>query len=472
MTKLVLYTEGNVISTRKNGLFDLENRLKVIFNLLRKATSIEKSYKLNPFKKVVFSFIMAASFFGSIHLANERYVEYKKNPKNIIQYNQNIFRNEEEESCNIKTELNYPMFTNVNQKDCNISPCFVKGFHYGNFKINSLGFKGEEISKTKGKNIFRIVFLGGSTTFGMMSVKEKCNVDYPGVLNNLLNDYADSTAKHTKFEVINAGTPSVDSGYLLELLKQDVLPLNPDLVIYGPEWNDALSCSTLRYLNGNANATLKRYFSDLASEKDVIKLGPWFEKHIDTFRKNKRHNKMLMIIRSYEDAKNRLLKRLPILGILSESDSPHSEESLRKRDLHKHPIGQDSYLDDYDPQYSMQNFTKIIELSKENRVKYVGLSTIPDDFDDYYYAGLPTSCYLFYELNDLVRYNRKVLNPRIRKLAKKLDAILIDLEHEFNKLPDKRPLFSSEYMHCSKKGLKLEARIYFDSLLPYIKDLP
>ena len=117
MTKLVLYTEGNVISTRKNGLFDLENRLKVIFNLLRKATSIEKSYKLNPFKKVVFSFIMAASFFGSIHLANERYVEYKKNPKNIIQYNQNIFRNEEEESCNIKTELNYPMFTNVNQKD-------------------------------------------------------------------------------------------------------------------------------------------------------------------------------------------------------------------------------------------------------------------------------------------------------------------------------------------------------------------
>ena len=46
----------------------------------------------------------------------------------------------------------------------------------------------------------------------------------------------------------------------------------------------------------NANATLKRYFSDLASEKDVIELGPWFEKHIDTFRKNKRHNKMLIFL--------------------------------------------------------------------------------------------------------------------------------------------------------------------------------
>jgi lysophospholipase L1-like esterase len=93
-------------------------------------------------------------------------------------------------------------------------------------KINSLGFRGDEFSKVKPANTFRIVCLGASTTFSAEvssnqatwthRLQEKLRADYPG----------------RNIEVINAAVGGYVAADNLKNLRHRVLPLNPDLVIY------------------------------------------------------------------------------------------------------------------------------------------------------------------------------------------------------------------------------------------------
>jgi lysophospholipase L1-like esterase len=93
-------------------------------------------------------------------------------------------------------------------------------------KINSLGFRGDEFSRTKPPNTFRIVCLGASTTFNAEvssnhatwphRLQEKLRQAYPGVI----------------IEVINASLGGYVASDNLRNLRHRVLPLDPDLVIY------------------------------------------------------------------------------------------------------------------------------------------------------------------------------------------------------------------------------------------------
>jgi lysophospholipase L1-like esterase len=93
-------------------------------------------------------------------------------------------------------------------------------------KINSLGFRGEEIAQEKPPGTFRIVCLGASTTFSAEvssndatwthRLQEKLRAAYPG----------------RKIEVINAAVGGYVSADNLKRLKHHVLALDPDLVIY------------------------------------------------------------------------------------------------------------------------------------------------------------------------------------------------------------------------------------------------
>jgi hypothetical protein len=95
-----------------------------------------------------------------------------------------------------------------------------------NIKINSLGFRGDEIARAKPAGTVRVACLGASTTFCAevtsnhhtwpYLLQEKLKQAYPGV----------------NFEVVNTalgGYTSVDN---VKNLQHRVLPLDPDLVIY------------------------------------------------------------------------------------------------------------------------------------------------------------------------------------------------------------------------------------------------
>lgn len=95
-------------------------------------------------------------------------------------------------------------------------------------RFNAFGFGGSDLSLLKAKNTIRIAFLGGSTTQQIGG----CDFAYPDYLERWLNEWAIGKKIDFTFEVINAGRVAQRSMDFEAILKYEILPLRPDLVIY------------------------------------------------------------------------------------------------------------------------------------------------------------------------------------------------------------------------------------------------
>jgi len=109
-------------------------------------------------------------------------------------------------------------------------------FNYNNgrkeFSHNSLGYRGLETTLKKQTGIFRIVTLGGSTTY-TSGVPENSKT-YPALLEKELKE---KFGFHN-IEVINAGVPGYTSWESLINFQFRVLELDPDLIIIYHGTND------------------------------------------------------------------------------------------------------------------------------------------------------------------------------------------------------------------------------------------
>jgi lysophospholipase L1-like esterase len=105
----------------------------------------------------------------------------------------------------------------------------------GSITINTLGFRGSEFFTIKPSNTYRIFMVGGSTMFGAGATSDETTI--PGYLQHLLNK------KDIAFdiEVINSGIQGADSNTELNLIKQKLVTLSPDLIIIYDGWNDLRS---------------------------------------------------------------------------------------------------------------------------------------------------------------------------------------------------------------------------------------
>jgi hypothetical protein len=82
---------------------------------------------------------------------------------------------------------------------------------------NSLGFRGEEFGLEKSAGTTRIVFLGDSATYSILSVS------YVGILNQQYHE--------SRCEFINAAVTTYDAVDMSIRYERDVAPLDPDIVI-------------------------------------------------------------------------------------------------------------------------------------------------------------------------------------------------------------------------------------------------
>ncbi len=102
---------------------------------------------------------------------------------------------------------------------------------------NTLGFRGAEVLAKKPERTYRIVCLGGSTTWSTGASSD--GEAWPALLERRLNKSLGDSSAYDRVEVINAGV----SGYsLMESfinLKLRILPLDPDLVLVYHAVNDA-----------------------------------------------------------------------------------------------------------------------------------------------------------------------------------------------------------------------------------------
>src|SRR5262245_35241123 len=100
-------------------------------------------------------------------------------------------------------------------------------------EVNSLGMRGPQITKEKPSGVFRIVCVGGSTTFGAGVPSDR---SYPARLEVALNEHAPSGVR---YQVLNCGVPGYTSVESLIQLELRLLDLQPDLVLDYDAINDA-----------------------------------------------------------------------------------------------------------------------------------------------------------------------------------------------------------------------------------------
>jgi lysophospholipase L1-like esterase len=104
-------------------------------------------------------------------------------------------------------------------------------YHKGNIRINALGFRGDMFSIEKPKDVYRILVLGDSITFGG-------DVSYVEYLQQILNQRQENGKK---YEVINGGVIGYATSHVLKRLKEFGIKLHPDLIILYCGWNDLFS---------------------------------------------------------------------------------------------------------------------------------------------------------------------------------------------------------------------------------------
>jgi lysophospholipase L1-like esterase len=102
----------------------------------------------------------------------------------------------------------------------------------GNIRINSLGFRGPEITVPKPAGTIRLAFLGGSTTY--CAEVSGNDTTWPHLVWRTLRDSIPSAT----FDYVNAGVPGYSTGPLLQSLELRVKPLQPDVIVIYEATND------------------------------------------------------------------------------------------------------------------------------------------------------------------------------------------------------------------------------------------
>ena len=134
--------------------------------------------------------------------------------------------------------INYPMNTRTGEGLYYAHPytsyATQPGYVRENWStINSLGFRGKEITRKKSPGVYRIVTLGASTTYG---IYQSDNYTYPILLEAELKKKLNTN----NLEVVNAGLVSATTAESLNRLFVDILPLNPDMIIIYHGFNDLI----------------------------------------------------------------------------------------------------------------------------------------------------------------------------------------------------------------------------------------
>jgi lysophospholipase L1-like esterase len=126
------------------------------------------------------------------------------------------------------------------------------------YRINSYGYRGEECPVEKSEGEIRIVFLGGSHVFDVVSYDYRGDLGFPHLVQARFREAGYNV------RVINAGLPGNDTRYFAPKLILDLHRLRPDIVIASSIWND------LKWISRADKDTLFARFSPKAIRKNPM----------------------------------------------------------------------------------------------------------------------------------------------------------------------------------------------------------
>lgn len=103
----------------------------------------------------------------------------------------------------------------------------------GLFRIGGLLVNGRKSDNLKKNESYRIICIGDSTTYGI-GASNINKFSYPSQLQNIL----DKNIINNKFEVINLGSPGMNSSQVLNRFEKNIFDYKPDMVIMMVGIND------------------------------------------------------------------------------------------------------------------------------------------------------------------------------------------------------------------------------------------
>ena len=110
--------------------------------------------------------------------------------------------------------------------------------HFSTININTEGFRGKDISPLKPDDTFRIFIIGGSTVYGTGAESDITTM--PGFLQMEFDNH--DTGYNV--EIVNAGISGAWSFSEIQLIKNKILNLQPDMLVIFEGWNDLGRFST------------------------------------------------------------------------------------------------------------------------------------------------------------------------------------------------------------------------------------
>lgn len=344
--------------------------------------------------------------------------------------------------CNFAGErhvLKYASIKQLEKKHADIKPRWsvhrylghypTPGFKKGENKHNSLGYRGEEIVLPKPEGQFRIVCLGGSTTY--TTELENFRMSYPDLLEKELHERG-----FKNIDVINGGVGAYTSWETLINFELRVLDLEPDMIIIYHGVNDiltrfvwppeaykgdnsgSLSAASLSMPSILEYSTLMRYF--------MIRMG---------------------IIQSHSTLE-RSLKKIP--------ETNYSIEFFNQKWSNKYPSGifkqvsAEKMLETNKPKYFKRNIENIIAIAQFRKVKpIIATFAYCPNFSDN-----PISCKEY-----VLAYEE--MNQVLKILAQQMNVNIFDFANFF---PKEKKYFT-DGIHVNAEGAKLKAKMFADYLI-------
>jgi len=382
-----------------------------------------------------------------------------------------------------KRESELDKILNVLQQDSlffwKLKPNLDINFQDVNVRTNSFGLRSRQFNSTEDKNNFRIICLGGSSTFGWGVSGEDT---YPFQLEKLLREKYDAK----NIEVINAGIIGYTSHQGLLLLNNQILKFNPDVITVSYLVNDVdkhrfYRNSSLPDKLVNSRNKLIVFLESCLEKSKFFKIIKKLIVHLKgskvkfygnvtgTYSKNRRVSVL--------DYKNNLRKIIDIV-----------QTNEIKILLIKMPIGfpfkgeisvsakkkSDKYIVESLNYANSDNYDRaIVELKK-------ALEYNPYSSKAFYYLG--TYCEIQKDFKKAEMYFQKakemeffecaklskIYNRAMQNIASNRNVALVDVVTPFEE--DSESLFvnpTHDFVHPNAKGHKIISKRIFDALIKY-----
>ena len=124
----------------------------------------------------------------------------------------------------------------------------------GLFRIGELLVSETNRNNIRRQGAYRILCIGDSTTYGI-GASDRDKYSYPSQLQNIL----DANTVNHNFEVINLGSPAINSSQVLNRFENNIIDYKPDIVIMmigiNDPWNFEES-NILKYYNSSPTEAL------------------------------------------------------------------------------------------------------------------------------------------------------------------------------------------------------------------------